>query len=103
MLRQLKSEIESSMDKRKLPRENEIWNHFKNRQYKIIAIAQHTETGEQCVVYQALYGDRKNYIRPLDMFMSKVDKVKYPHAVQKYRFEIKESCEKINKKTIDLI
>ena len=72
---------------RKLPRQDEIWRHFKNKLYKIIAIAQHTETDEQLVVYHAMYGNNGIYARPLDMFMSKVDWEKYPDAQQEYRFE----------------
>ena len=41
---------------RELPRPDEIWRHFKNKLYCIIAIARHTETDERLVVYQAMYG-----------------------------------------------
>lgn len=66
---------------------NQIYRHFKGKFYKVIAVAIHTETNEQLVVYQALYGNYGTFVRPLASFVSKVDKEKYPNANQEYRFE----------------
>ena len=58
--------------------------HFKGGFYKIVAIGTNTETEEKMVVYQSLK-DQRVWIRPYDMFISKVDREKYPNVDQPYR------------------
>lgn len=62
--------------------------HFKGKEYLVVDYAWHTEDEEFVVIYRALYGECRLYVRPLDMFMSEVDRVKYPNVTQKYRMEL---------------
>ncbi|MDU6995930.1 MAG: DUF1653 domain-containing protein [Terrisporobacter othiniensis] len=88
-----------------------IKGELKNRQYEFPIVCQNTETNEdirifqfrdnkrchvktECesklVIYMELYDSFRRYVRPYDVFMSEVDKEKYPNAKQKYRFELME-------------
>lgn len=63
------------------------YRHFKGKEYEVLDVAIHSETGELYVVYRALYGSFDLYIRPYDMFFSEVDREKYPDVKQVHRFE----------------
>lgn len=67
-----------------------VYRHFKGDYYLVEDLARNSENDELCVIYRKLYGDGSLWIRPLEMFMSKVDREKYPDAEQEYRFELQE-------------
>lgn len=96
---ELDTEPEPEAEEEELKRDiyvGDIMQHFKREWvssdtseylYKVLAFARHTETGERLVIYQALYAPFKVCARPYAMFMSEVDREKYPDIRQKYRFE----------------
>lgn len=49
-----------------------LYEHYKGQRYKLLQVARHSETLEEYVVYQALYGDRGVWVRPLQMFLEEV-------------------------------
>ena len=60
------------------------YRHFKGMVVEVIALAKHSETLESMVVY---IHDNEVWVRPYELFISKVDKEKYPDVLQEYRFE----------------
>ena len=65
-----------------------IYRHFKGDLYLVEDLAKHSETDEEYVIYRKLYCDCSLWIRPKDMFLSPVDKEKYPDCKQEYRFQL---------------
>ena len=50
-----------------------IYKHYKGSEYQVLEVAIHSETEELLVVYRPLYGERKMWVRPLEMFVEKVN------------------------------
>lgn len=67
-----------------------VYRHFKGDLLSGGGRCQRFRNGEPFVVYRKLYGDGGLWLRPLAMFLSPVDRAKYPDAAQEYRFELQE-------------
>ena len=52
---------------------SEKYRHFKGKDYQVLGVARHSETGEELVVYKKLYDDYSMYVRPLAMFIEDVE------------------------------
>jgi hypothetical protein len=61
-----------------------IYEHYKGLRYKVIGVARHSETLEELVVYQALYGEGNIWVRPLAMFLENL----VIHGQSQPRFKI---------------
>ncbi|MCR5031730.1 MAG: DUF1653 domain-containing protein [Lachnospiraceae bacterium] len=72
----------------RMPAEGDVYKHFKGNSYRIVTLAEDTETGETLVIYKALYGEGKVFAREVNMFLEEIDKARYPGAAQKHRFEL---------------
>lgn len=84
LTRHFKKDVDYNFD-RPIPQKGEKYNHFKlGKIVTVIGISRHTETEEMSVVYEY---EGHIWNRPLEMFMSEIDKKKYPDAKQRYRFE----------------
>lgn len=75
---------------------NRIYKHFKGDYYIVLGTGINSETLEEYVIYRALYGEGKVYLREINNFLSEVDHEKYPNVKQKYRLELQE-IESVNK------
>ena len=65
-----------------------VYRHFKGNYYLLLDTALHSETQEVFVVYKALYGDCKTWVRPLKMFLEKINQNKPDNITgQNHRFE----------------
>jgi hypothetical protein len=56
-----------------MPIQPGLYQHYKGPQYRIFSVARHSETEEEVVFYQALYGDYGFWVRPLSMFLESVE------------------------------
>lgn len=63
-----------------------IYNHFKGNEYEVLDIANDSETLEPIVVYRALYGEHKLWVRPAKMFLEEVDKPEIPYKGPRFTY-----------------
>lgn len=54
-----------------------LYRHFKGNEYRLLYVAKHSETMEDMVVYQALYGEQGIWVRPASMWNEHIDREDY--------------------------
>ena len=84
---QINKEVKMA-ENRQTPVAGQIYKHFKGNLYKVLAVAVHTESEEKLVVYQSVENPDRVFARPLEMFMSDIDRFRYPLIRAKYRFTL---------------
>jgi hypothetical protein len=62
-----------------------IYRHYKGNRYKVVGVAKHSETVEEMVVYEALYGEGGLWVRNKEMFLENV--VISGETVERFKFE----------------
>ena len=85
------NEREAAQSAAKFYRKNmvgKVYRHFKGATYVVDGIAVHSESAELMVIYHRVGDPAKQWARPLEVFMSPVDKLKYPDVAQERRFEV---------------
>lgn len=50
-----------------------LYEHYRGNKYRVLGVSRHSETLEELVVYQALYGDYGLWVRPISMFQEKIE------------------------------
>lgn len=65
-----------------------VYQHFKGNLYLVEDIVINSDTDKEMVLYRALYGEGKRFVRETKTFVEKLDKQKYPNAKQEYRFKL---------------
>ena len=68
-----REELKPFSELAKLFPEGAVFEHYKGKRYKILAVSRHSESLEECVVYQAQYGHRDVWVRSLPMFLETVE------------------------------
>ena len=71
----LQTALELDGMKKRTVRPGARYRHFKGKDYRVLYVARHSETLEEMVVYQQLYGDQGIWVRPLEMFLETVEQM----------------------------
>lgn len=86
-MRSVSGDMEGRHDEERSVEVHAVYRHFKGNYYYVESLATDSETLEDMVVYRKLYGDGGLWVRPARMFLSSVDRAKYPDVTQEWRFE----------------